>query len=67
MGNKKKLCVEGVVQRKDRGKEKEKWKRLNRGVKCTIKLKKRRTWKSFFELTGRLQRKREAFICSNEE
>jgi hypothetical protein len=38
--------VEGVVQRQNRG-EKDKWKRLNRAVKCMLKFEKRRTWEKF--------------------
>jgi hypothetical protein len=40
---KEKKCVEGMVQRKDRWGKKEKWKRLNRAVKCMTKFEKR-TW-----------------------
>jgi hypothetical protein len=37
--------MEGVIQRKNR-KNKEKWKRLNRAVKCIILFEKR-TWENF--------------------
>jgi hypothetical protein len=59
--------MEGVVQKKNRGIKKEKWKRLSIAVKCTIKFGKKYMGQVCVGLTERLQRKHETFICSNKE